>query len=466
VSENLPQHTTKNICLERDLKKKEKSSTMYGDSIEINFQEASASSGDHNNDGYFHDCDGISSPMRSFHEEINLACDRENSLTFEVNYRGADLSGPMETLTFVAPLTTEVPASRCAEMLGASALSSNYNSIHERLDVTVDNYSINKMVPSQCFAPGVLSGLLGVSSGVKVPFVVAPAQPPLLPAVTLNTMFTCDRILEDIVHKISSVFDYFGDKLTAQHFPNEFSWHCRYISENCHVDFVVRIYRYAKRHELNGSFAVEFQRLEGDRLPYMNSYNACRDLLTSCDCDIYDYFSAQNMGGSVGFSTVFDCSSGVPSESRLSAEAAAHDKSIIKDSIVKQLSVQATYSNLLECVQLISSLYTVDSNETLAAMKPTVTDVDTELFLALCDVARKYSSNSRDWIYQHSIIAVADMLSLFVQCGDACSSRLVTVIKNRESVVSLLQTMSGMHDDNCFVTSKSEAISKMISMMC
>jgi hypothetical protein len=472
---------------------------MFGDSIEINFEAFASSSSSNSsksnnnnasNSNLFDDSD---CGRRSYHEEVNFSGssvgDNNSSnvdmMTYEVNYRGLDIdvdAGVSHMFTFVAPLTTEVSSSRCAEMLSTSAFSSNHDAIYERMDVPLDTYSLRsplKTVVSPCFAPGTLASLTGSAKAV-------PPQPPLVPAVTLNTIFTCahSKPLDEIVQTVNSVFDYMGDNMSAQFSANEFMWHCNFISEgHQHVNFLVKIYRYSKRHELYGSFAVEFQRLEGDRLPYMNAYNACRDLLTTTDFgDAYDYFSQSFYGqdsGNVGFSSVLDCSASfgslpmaVPpsSSSASSSNAEEQSKNILKDSIVKQLSVQATYNNLLENIQMISSLYASTAASIAAVASPSkpgnasaISPVDTELFLALCDVARKYSSNSRDWVYQHSIIAIADMLALFDKCG--CCSGLMSQLQGQESVVALLRSMAGFKDDNCFVSSKSEQISKMISLL-
>lgn len=415
---------------------------MFGE-LEITFEAVSASE---YNSGYDND---------NNNNNANLNGNGDNGLndTIVVDYssfRCVDYDNLSRTFSFVAPLETDSPVTRCSGIMTESSFELNHETIYERLDAPAENFSAARISagPAQCFAPSAFGSVFGTGK---------PQQPPLIPAVTLNTIFTCDRPLEEIIGTVSSIFDYFGDKMTAQFSPNEFTWYCNYISENQHVNFLVKLYRYSKRHELAGSFAVEFQRIEGDRFPYMNAYNACRDLLTASECDPFAYFHDHD-NGCVGFSTVMDCSSqSIPASAM---EQEEENLTHIKDSILKQLSVQATYNNLLECIQLLSSLYSSDAE---GGSFPSVEKVDTELFLALCDVARRYSSNTHDWVYQHSLIAIADMLCLFDKCG--CTG-FFSSLKAQKAVVSLLQSMASSNGDNDFVGSKTEQISRMVSLLC
>lgn len=151
------------------------------------------------------------------------------------------------------------------------------------------------------FAPGVLAIL----------HTDLPSSPPLRPSVPMNTIFNVSRDTTDIVNTITDMLNELGDKVTFQHCAYQYSWCCTYLSDGFQVKFYIRIYRYPKQHELYGNYSVEFQRLEGDRLPYMNIYNTCQDILTSISStgepmDVPTYIS--EYPDKLFKTTVFDCS--------------------------------------------------------------------------------------------------------------------------------------------------------------
>jgi hypothetical protein len=125
-------------------------------------------------------------------------------------------------------------------------------------------------LPLLTFAPGVQMDL--------------PVGPPLRPVVPIHTIFNVSRDTKDIVNTINELLNELSDKVTFQYCAYQYSWCCTYLSDGYHVQFYIRIYRYPKKHELYGNYSVEFQRLEGERLPYMNIYNAFNKILTTNIC--------------------------------------------------------------------------------------------------------------------------------------------------------------------------------------
>jgi hypothetical protein len=151
------------------------------------------------------------------------------------------------------------------------------------------------------FAPGVLA-LIHAD---------LPTGPPLRPVIPRNTIFNVSRDTKDIANKITVLLNELSDKVTFQYCAYQYSWCCTYLSDGYHVQFYIRIYRYPKKHELYGNYYVEFQRMEGDRLPYMNIYNTCQDILTSTGStgepmDVPTYIS--EYPDKLFKTTVFDCS--------------------------------------------------------------------------------------------------------------------------------------------------------------
>jgi hypothetical protein len=157
-----------------------------------------------------------------------------------------------------------------------------------------------------------MSNLLTFAPGVLVLIHAdLPTCPPLRPVIPRNTIFNVSRDTKDIANTITELLNELGDKVTFQHCVYQHSWCCTYLSNGYHVQFYIRIYRYPKKHELYGNYSVEFQRMEGDRLPYMNIYNTCQDILTSISStgepmDVPTYIS--EYPDKLFKTTVFDCS--------------------------------------------------------------------------------------------------------------------------------------------------------------
>lgn len=348
----------------------------------------------------------------------------------------------------VTPSSTEVPVTRGVLAMPISSMGDSYDTIHGRLDVPATSY----VKRNQGFAPAMLASILDS----------APRRPPLIPATSFITMFDVASPVEDIVVSIDSLLVDFGDKMTFQFSNFEFIWSCTYLSEGYHVNFHIRIYRYPLCDGKTGTFAVEFQRMEGDRVPYMNVYNACREMLTSTDSfDLATYACEHPFGNFFGL----DSDTG---DASLDLTSFSESQEQIKDSIVKQLSSHVTYNSLLENVQMVSSLYNSPFEESVpAACVISPSEVDRQLFKVICNVAHQYSTNSKDWVYQHSIIAVADMLDLFDKC--TCSS-LPAFISSCELSEALVQSLRGMGcltsshcDNNSYLVAKSEQIARLIS---
>ena len=221
-------------------------------------------------------------------------------------------------------------------------------------------------------------------------------------------------------------------------------------------------------------------------MPVMNTFNAARDLITgpaATSADIQDFMISRCRNGMFttyvpadGFGTFATRDSEQPAmTATVASEASLHKE--MKSSILGELSSPRTYSGLLETVQSVSLLYTslvdqavsfASSSSLGSSSKSHVSSSgsntsapapeDLAIFRALCAVASHYSSNSSDWIYRHSVIAVADMLTNF----DSCAFIRSMEPKEHESVVSILRNMAGLADNNPFLNSKTEYISRLV----
>lgn len=368
-----------------------------------------------------------------------------------------------------------VPRGYC-DALNFGALSINHDEIMSRVDVVPSSSTMSFAQPlsaTACFAPG-FHPLHG-----KV------VEPPLLPFSPMSTLFSCCRPSSEVVTMINAILDEMDSNLKSTFVPHEFSWDCSFVSGVSHVDFCVRVFRYQKSHSLHGQFAVEFQRIEGDRLPFMNIFNAARDLLLSGALspeDIQDFMINRCRSGVfTSCVSAFDLN-GIVSQAppakipdTLSSPSVNETAAQMKANIIPRLENPRTYACLLESIQTVSSLYSslmIDSSSSVVAPPsssqstfngntnsetlPGVDDV--AIFKALCAVASHYSSNSADWVYKHAIIAVADMLATF----DSKSFMKAMNPSEHDSVVTLLRVMAGCSDNNPFLVSKTELISRVM----
>jgi len=333
---------------------------------------------------------------------------------------------------FLAPFQDASIVTRCATFVGSGAIGTSHEGIMGNLDRPIE-YVASKPKKST-FAPGCVSD--------------SPTRPPLMPASTLCTIFDCSKESDKIVELIGKILD--AGKVTSQFSSFDYCWNCSYVS-GYHVSFSVRLYRYSVRHIKTGQFAVEFQRVEGDRFPFMNIYNRCRDVLTR----EVDFFEAEE---------AVDCDNGFATDSKVEVTIAPKPENPeLKESIVKQLAMHSTYTSVLENIQLVSTIYS-NSPDMMCSESSEPKLVDRELFLAVCAIAAHYSSNRRDWVYQHSIIAVANMLALFAQTH-ATAHAFMSFVGLSEGVKLLLRTMAASRADNVFLCSKSEEISKHLTLL-
>lgn len=384
------------------------------------------------------------------------------------SYNFADYSSTVND-SYSSFFADESVARGYCDALNFGMMSINHDDIMGRVDVVPSSATLSFAQPisaTACFAPG-FHPLQG-----KV------VEPPLLPYSPMNTLFSCSRSSSEVVQLIQAILNEMDSNLQSTFVPHEFAWECSFLSGVSHVDFCVRVFRYQKSHALHGQFAIEFQRIEGDRLPFMNIFNAARDLLVSSSSspeDIQDFMINRCRSG-VFTSCVpaFELNGSVPPSpattkgSVVTPSVAAAD---VKAGIIQHLTNPQTYACLLETVQTISSLYSSLTTHTQTPSSSSsldninASDVGTSpgaddivIFKALCTVASHYSSNSADWVYKHSIIAVADMLAKF----ESSSFMRAMDPTEHESIISMLRTMSGCQDSNPFLVSKTEIISRMM----
>lgn len=412
----------------------------------------------------------FSDGVTSFESEFNLAVDRtyrveQSQSAADVVFRDcaptysvfdfADFaSSNADSSSFFAD---ESVARGYCETFNIGAMSLNHEDIMSRVDVVRTSVAPSKTHSEQVFrfAPG-----FHPLSGQTV-------EPPLLPFTPMNTLFSCSRPITEVVSLLQTVLQEMDSHVRVDFRPYDFSWHCSFVSDCSHVDFCVRVYRYPKSNSLHGQFAVEFQRIEGDRTPFMNIYIAARDLLSSklsSAEEIQDFLIARCHSGmfisvipTFGFGSIDVPSSSSSVESSKQIGTSTSGAVEMKSAIMQHLSSPQSYASLLETVQMVSLLYSTGMTE--ASHVPAKEDLD--IFKALCSVAVHYSTNSADWIYKHSIIAVADMLAKF-DCGSVIRS-----MEPREcdKVLGMLRTMAGISDSNPYLNTKTEFISRLIVAM-
>lgn len=409
----------------------------------------------------------------SFESEFNLVVDR--SYRVERSESGADVvfrdcaptysvfdfaefaSSTVDSSSFFAD---ESVARGYCETLNIGAMSLNHDEIMSHVDVVRTSVAQSTTRSEQVFrfAPG-----FHPISGQTV-------EPPLLPFTPMNTLFSCSRPIAEVVSLLQTILQEMDSHVRVEFMPYDFSWHCSFVSDCAHVDFCVRVFRYPKSNSLCGQFAVEFQRIEGDRSPFMNVYNAARDLLTSklsSAEEIQDFLISRcHSGMFVSVTPIFGCgsfeapsssSSASTESSKLNGTASSEALEETKSAIMQHLTSPQSYAGLLETVQMVSSLYSTSVSS--ASRSPAKEDC--EIFRALCTVAVHYSTNSADWIYRHSIIAVADMLAQF-DFGFIIGSMEP---RECEKVLGMLRAMAGVSDSNPYLNTKTEFISRLVVAM-
>jgi len=412
---------------------------------------------------------------RAVHADVVDATFRDGTPTFTV----IDFASvPGDQYSF---FSDDSVARGYCDAINIGALSINHDDIMGRIDIvpaSSTHTTTNLVQPLFSFAPG------------SHPLCGQKVEPPLLPYAPMNTMFSSSRPLEETVSLLGAVFREADAHLAVTHVPHEFSWQCSFLSGATFVNFNVRIYRYQKAHALHGQFAVEFQRIEGDRIPFINIYNAARDLLTSSASapeDIQDFMINRCHNGvfvpcapvincfesfqlpSVTVSAASSATNNAPHSSAGGASVSSTAQTIaeMKSVILTHLSNPRTYACLLETVQMISSLYSSLADlQQPGSLLPSEQDVS--IFRALCSAASHYSSNPADWVYKHSIIAVADMLAHFESSSSSSpssSSLLRSSSADQEGVLCMLRKMAGAQDPNPFLATKTEVIARLVLAM-
>lgn len=393
----------------------------------------------------------------------------------QLDFKNSESSHSDSALFASADKIVSRPVFRGADMMSPSSMAQNYSSVHSKLDVVRgDSY---RLVP----APIKFSPKFNAALSTTV------SHPSIVPCTTNATTFDCCRSAEDIVTIVNAMFIELNDKVVVQFSSFDYTWRCSYkLSDELPCKFRIRVYRYPQNHAKSGTYAVEFQRTEGNRLPYMKVFVSCRELLTRIgdepeECPVMSYVLEEPCG-------IFKHTKFESAEVGMAAEEAVHvgtglpsvQRDQVKGKILEQLAVRSSenYYTLLENIQMISSVYSTDSAVSRDPSYADPSPADRELFRALCEVACLYSKDTRDWIYQHAIIAVADMLSLFdkyscVSAESSSSSSACSFLRTvglSEDMISVLKTMacepcSASESSNPFLSSKCRQISRLVSYL-